>query len=208
MKTSTLTKKTIYLRVIYLLSTMIFVVSFTFPLVNVEAKERQSTDFSNSQKFNGKNFSVLPKNKKIPVTFKKKIDGDTFRVLLNKKEIKVRLLLVDTPESVKQGTAVQPFALEASDFTEKLLVNAKKIDVEFDKGDRTDRYNRALCYVYVDNKLLQSKLLENGLARVAFVYKPNTTYLKEFKEVEKQAKIKELKIWSKKGYVTKKGFKS
>lgn len=208
MKSSTLTKKTIYLRFIYLLSTMIVVVSFTFPLVNVEAKERQSTDFSNSQKFNGKNFSVLPKNKKIPVTFKKKIDGDTFRVLLNKKEIKVRLLLVDTPESVKQGTAVQPFALEASDFTEKLLVNAKNIDVEFDKGDRTDRYNRALCYVYVDNKLLQSKLLENGLARVAFVYKPNTTHLKKFKEVEKQAKIKELKIWSKKGYVTKKGFKS
>lgn len=187
---------------------MIVVVSFTFPLVNVEAKERQSTDFSNSQKFNGKNFSVFPKNKKIPVTFKKKIDGDTFRVLLNKKEIKVRLLLVDTPESVKQGIAVQPFALEASDFTEKLLVNAKNIDLEFDKGDRTDRYNRALCYVYVDNKLLQSKLLENGLARVAFVYKPNTTHLKEFKEVEKQAKIKELKIWSKKGYVTKKGFKS
>lgn len=208
MKSSTLTKKTIYLRFIYILSTMIFVVSFTFPLVNVEAKERQSTDFSNIQKFNGKNFSVLPKNQKIPVTFKKKIDGDTFRVLLNKKEIKVRLLLVDTPESVKQGTAVQPFALEASDFTEKLLVNAKNIDVEFDKGDRTDRYNRALCYVYVDNKLLQSKLLENGLARVAFVYKPNTTHLKKFKEVEKQAKIKELKIWSKKGYVTKKGFKS
>lgn len=208
MKFSTLTKKTIYLRVIYLLSTMIVIVSVTFPLVNVEAKERQSTDFSNSQKFNGKSFSVLPKNKKIPVTFKKKIDGDTFRVLLNKKEIKVRLLLVDTPESVKQGTAVQPFALEASDFTEKLLVNAKNIDVEFDKGDRTDRYNRALCYVYVDNELLQSKLLENGLARVAFVYKPNTTHLKEFKKVEKQAKIKELKIWSKKGYVTKKGFNS
>ena len=157
-------------------------------------------------KFTGKNYNVLPKNVKLPVTFKKKIDGDTFRVLLNNKEIKVRLLLVDTPETVKKNTPIQPYGLEASKYTADVLVNAKKIEVEFDKGDRTDRYNRALCYVYVDGTMLQESLVKEGLARVAFAYKPNTTYLKDLQAIEKTAKNEQVKIWSIEGYATKKGF--
>lgn len=170
---------------------------------SVEAAVKEQGSKNN---FNGKNYSSLPKNTKIPVEFKKKVDGDTVRVLINNKEVKIRLLLIDTPESVKKGSPVQPYALEASKFTEKRLKEAKKLEVQFDRGDRTDRYNRALCYIYADGVMLQESLVEAGLARVAYAYEPNTTYLKQLKKVEKNAKEKKLKIWSMPGYVTKKGF--
>lgn len=88
-----------------LLSMVVIIGSFFFPLVDSEGKENFLATTSSYQTFNGKNFNNLPKNKRIPVSFKKKIDGDTFRVLLNNKEIKVKLLLIFTPESVKQGIA-------------------------------------------------------------------------------------------------------
>ncbi|MDT1958990.1 thermonuclease family protein [Carnobacterium divergens] len=171
-----------------------------------EGKESSLATTSSYQTFNGKNFNILPKNKRIPVYFMKKIDGDTFRVLLNDKEINVRLLLVDTPESVKQGVAVQPFAIEGGQYTEKKLVNAEKIEIEFDKGKRTDHYGRALCYVYLDGTLLQESLVKEGLARVAYVYKPSTSQLKTLRRAEKSAKKTKKGIWSIPGYVTTKGF--
>ena len=43
-------------------------------------------------------------------------------------------------------------------------------------------------YVYVDGKLLQDILIEEGLARVGYAYEPNTSLLKQFQEIEKKAK--------------------
>lgn len=71
--------------------------------MNSEGKESHLADSSSYPTINGKKFTILSKNEKIPVTFKKKFDGDTFGVLLNNKEIKERLLLIDTPESVKES---------------------------------------------------------------------------------------------------------
>lgn len=44
-------------------------------------------------------------------------------------------------------------------------------------------------------------MIEKGYARVAYVYEPNTKYLNEFEEVEKQAKDSKINIWSISGYV-------
>ena len=104
------------------------------------------------------------------------------------KEFKVRLLIVDSPETAKEGKEAQPFADEAKKRTEELLTNAKKIEGSFDVGDHSDKYDRALMYVYVDGKLLQDILIEEGLARVGYAYEPNTSLLKQFQEIEKKAK--------------------
>ena len=48
-------------------------------------------------------------------------------------------------------------------------------------------------YVYVDGKLLQDILIEEGLARVGYAYEPNTSLLKQFQEIEKEKQKKQRK---------------
>lgn len=168
--------------------------------------ESITTENSDVSQFNGSNFSVLPKNKKIQVSFAKHIDGDTARFSLNGNEFKSRFLLIDTPETVKQGVSPQKFGKEASERTNELLSNAAVIEVQFDNGDRIDHYQRALCYVYVDGELIQNILASEGLARVAYVYSPNDSLVAEIKENEQLAKDLEIGIWSIEHYVTKNGF--
>lgn len=160
----------------------------------------------NLANFTGGNFSELPKNEKIQVSFSKHVDGDTARFKLNNHEFKSRFLLVDTPETVKRGVDPQPFGKEASDRTHEILETAQIIEIMFDNGDRTDHYNRALCYVYVDGVLLQNILVSEGLARVAYVSEPNTSKLAEIKENERLARTENNGIWSIPNYVTEKGF--
>ncbi|WP_409196950.1 thermonuclease family protein [Carnobacterium maltaromaticum] len=174
--------------------------------------EKNSNDSSTSQevvridKFTGGNFSVLPKNTRIVVDYFKKIDGDTARFKLNGYDFKTRFLLIDTPETVKRGVEPQPFGKEASERTNELLLHAATIEIEFDNGDKTDKYQRALCYVYVDNVLIQNILVSEGLARVAYVNSPNDSKLAEIKGYELIAKDAKLGIWSIANYVTERGF--
>lgn len=174
--------------------------------------EKNSNDSSTSQevvridKFTGGNFSVLPKNTRIVVDYFKKIDGDTARFKLNGYDFKTRFLLIDTPETVKRGVEPQPFGKEASERTNELLLHAATIEIEFDNGDKTDKYQRALCYVYVDNVLIQNILVSEGLARVAYVNSPNDSKLAEIEGYELIAKDAKLGIWSIANYVNERGF--
>lgn len=134
------------------------------------------------------------------------IDGDTI-IVINKegKEERVRLLLIDTPESVHPTEEEQKFGKEASDFAKKHLKQGEIVTLE--KGNpEKDKYGRTLAYVFVEGVNFNQLILEEGYARVAYVYEPNTKYLKEFKEAENRAKTKNLNIWSIDGYVTESGF--
>ena len=114
--------------------------------------------------------NVIASNKKT-VKFSKCTDGDTASVLLNKEEIKLRFLAVDTPESVHPTKKEEPYGKEASNYTCNALKTAKKIQIEYDNNsDKTDKYDRHLVWVFVDGELLQEKLIEEGLAEVAYLY--------------------------------------
>ncbi|MHB9652741.1 thermonuclease family protein (plasmid) [Enterococcus faecalis] len=152
-------------------------------------------------------FQTISNDQRIPADFVRHVDGDTTVLKIEGKEQKVRFLLIDTPETVKPNTKVQPFGLEASKRTKELLSTASEITFEYDKGDKTDRYGRALGYIFVDGTLLQKTLVREGLARVAYVKEPNTKYLSELEQAQEQAKSELLGIWSIPGYVTDKGFK-
>ncbi|MFV9832736.1 endonuclease [Bacillus subtilis] len=145
------------------------------------------------------------KKELVDVTLDKAVDGDTIKVTYNGNVDTVRYLLVDTPETKKPNSCVQPYGEDASK-RNKELVNSGKLQLEFDKGDRRDKYGRLLAYVYVDGKSVQETLLKEGLARVAYVYEPNTKYIDLFKKDEQEAKSEKLSIWSKNGYVTDRGF--
>lgn len=141
----------------------------------------------------------------VPVKLVKTIDGDTIKVLYNGQEINVRYLLIDTPETNHPRLGKQPFGEEAKE-RNRQLVNSGALTLEFDIGERIDKYDRLLAYVYVDGKSVQETLLAEGMARVAYVYPPNTRHLTPFEEVQATAKKKGLGIWSVENYATDSGF--
>lgn len=140
-------------------------------------------------------FNVYALSKK-EVKFSKCVDGDTARVILNKEEIKVRFLAIDTPESVHPTKEEEQFGKEASEYTCEKLKNAKTILIEYDpESDKTDKYDRHLVWIYVDDILLQKDLIEKGYAKVAYLY-GDYLYTDELKEVEEVAKKSGVGIWS------------
>ena len=152
-------------------------------------------------------FQTISNDQRIPADFVRHVDGDTTVLKIEGKEQKVRFSLIDTPETVKPNTKVQPFGLEASKRTKELLSTAAEITFEYDQGDKKDRYGRALGYIFVDGTLLQKTLVREGLARVAYVKEPNTKYLLELEEAQEKVKNESLGIWSIPGYVTERGYK-
>lgn len=133
---------------------------------------------------------------RFPAEFTRHIDGDTSVLNIDGQDKKVRYLLIDTPETKHPRTGVQPFGPEASARTEELLTNASKIEIEYDVGEKTDKYNRDLAYVYADGQMINEILVREGLASVNYVYPPNTRYLDTLKNAEAQAKAEKLGIWS------------
>lgn len=133
---------------------------------------------------------------KIDVKFSKCVDGDTAKFVLKKDEIKVRLLGINTPESVHPTKGVEAYGKESSNYTCKKLTNAKQIQIEYDpKSGETDRYGRHLVWVFVDGNLLQKDLVSKGYAEVAYLY-GKYLYVDDLKEAEERAKQKKAGIWS------------
>ncbi|GGE43677.1 hypothetical protein GCM10011391_23080 [Pullulanibacillus camelliae] len=141
--------------------------------------------------------------KTVPVT--RVIDGDTIKVKLNGKEETVRFLLVDTPETHHPTLGVQPYGQQAAAYTKKLL-EGKTIQIELAKNGGRDKYGRVLAYLFIGGKSVEKLLLEKGLARVAYVYPPNTKYLDTYRQAEKKAQDRKLNIWRVAGYVQDDGY--
>ena len=142
------------------------------------------------------NVSIKGDTTRYKVNFVEKIDGDTIVVRFNKKDLKVRYLLIDTPETVKKGVDVQKYGPEASNLNGSILSKAKNVEIEFDVYEKEDKYHRALCYVYADGKSVQKELLEQGLAEIKYVKEPDTRYLDEYKRAQNLAKANKKNLWS------------
>jgi len=76
------------------------------------------------------------------------VDGDTVKVTLDGAQVSVRLIGINTPETVKPGSPVECFGPEASQFAKDLL-DGQRIVLEFDDSQGYfDRYDRVLAYVW------------------------------------------------------------
>ena len=141
------------------------------------------------------------------------VDGDTMKLKLkNSNEvITLRLLLVDTPESVKPGVDPQAYAIEASNFAKEVLQVNDTVYIEYDSGSKTDRYGRHLGYLWYYSKennswqMFNKTIIEKGLARVGYIYSQKK-HLDTLNEAQDKAKNSKLNIWSVDGYVTDNGF--
>ena len=131
------------------------------------------------------------------VTLEKCIDGDTATFKDSSgNSYKTRFLAIDTPETVHPTKGEQPYGKEASNYTCNKLKNAKKIVLEYDENStKTDKYDRIIAWVFVDDELLQEDLVTKGYAKVAYLY-GDYKYTTQLKEKEQIAKNKKLRIWS------------
>lgn len=133
---------------------------------------------------------------RVSVKFEACVDGDTIKVMLDNKKTTVRFLAIDTPETVHPTKGEQPFGKEASNYTCNKVKNAKKLEIEYDEGSaKTDKYNRALGWVFIDDTLLQKDLVSLGYAKVAYLY-GDYKYTEDLKKEESIAKSKKLGVWS------------
>lgn len=141
----------------------------------------------------------------IPAIVTNVVDGDTIDVMFDNKEERVRLLLIDTPETKHPSKPVQPFGPEAFEFTKSNLLG-KKVGLEKDVSER-DRFGRILAYVWIEDKMHNETLIEKGLARVA-TFPPDIKYVDHFRVKQQEAQNKGKGIWSLENYAQEKGFQT
>lgn len=120
------------------------------------------------------------------------VDGDTIRVRIGDRDYPVRYIGIDTPETVDPRRPVQRFGKEASD-RNKQLVEGKTVRLEKDVSN-TDKYNRLLRYVWVDGKMINAVLVEEGFARAAS-YPPDVKHQDLFQRLERQAREAKRGLW-------------
>ena len=112
-------------------------------------------------------------------------DGDTFKCMIDGKEQTVRLIGVDTPESVnpnKEKNTVE--GKIASEYTKRYLED-RDVELEYDI-QKTDKYGRVLAYVWNGDTLFNFKLIRDGIAKPMTIA-PNVKYSKIIRNLEKKA---------------------
>lgn len=123
------------------------------------------------------------------------IDGDTVELLLGNQPERVRLIGIDTPETVSRSTPVQCFGSEASAALLGLLPPGTQVRIARDEEAR-DRYGRLLLYVYrvSDDLFVNEWLVAEGFAD-AVSYPPNDTFAKSFASLRDQAQHDRRGLW-------------
>lgn len=123
-------------------------------------------------------------------------DGDTIKVYINSETETVRLIGMDTPETVDPRKPVQCFGKEASNKAKEIL-NGKKVRLEADSTQgEWDKYDRLLRYVYLEDGTFYNKwMIAEGYAH-EYTYDSNPyKYQDDFKEAEKQAREQSKGFW-------------
>lgn len=123
----------------------------------------------------------------------KVIDGDTLEVSVSGQLKKLRLIGIDTPETVDPRRPVECFGKEASAKTKELL-GGKEVILEKDVSE-TDRYGRLLRYVYLDGVFVNEALVAEGYAE-ASAYPPDIAHQNQLEAAEKTAKEQQKGLWA------------
>lgn len=123
------------------------------------------------------------------------VDGDTIVVTTGGVEERVRLVGIDTPESVKPGTEVECYGKEASERAGELLPEGTSVVLERDLQTR-DRYDRLLAYVYraSDGLFVNEALVSDGYAQPA-EYPPNVAHSERLAAAGRQARSNSAGLW-------------
>ncbi len=135
-------------------------------------------------------------NKSLSYSVVRVIDGDTVVLLMDGKETKVRLIGVDTPETVHPSKPVEAYGKEASRFTENLL-KGEAVYLDYEAGpSKLDKYGRLLAYLYraPDGLFINLEIVRQGYghAYTKFPFKD----MEVFRHYERRAREAEKGLWA------------
>lgn len=127
------------------------------------------------------------------------IDGDTVEIeyegLTETKTESIRLIGVDTPETVHPTLGEQPYGKEASDYTKSQLVVGSEVYVEMDVEER-DQYGRLLGYVYLENgTFFNARLISEGYAQLS-TFPPNVRWVDLYTNLQAEARVADRGLWA------------
>jgi micrococcal nuclease len=138
------------------------------------------------------------------------VDGDTLIILYpssarsgdvadadaaaDSEKVRVRLIGIDAPESVKPDHPVEPFGPEAAEFARQ-FVSQGPARLRFDRR-KLDKYGRVLAYVYVGDVMLNEELVRRGLARAVHYPGDSDSLARRIRAAEQEARASRLGIWS------------
>lgn len=135
-----------------------------------------------------------PKGETVAATVRSTTDGDTLEI---SKRIRgmttVRLIGVDTPETVDPGEPVEPFGKEASAYTKDAL-EGRRVRLEIGR-DPKDDYGRLLAYLWTEDGMFDEDLLARGYGRLMII-EPNDAYEGCLAAAEQAAKDEVLGLWA------------
>ena len=119
------------------------------------------------------------------------VDGDTVELDTGER---VRLIGIDAPGQDA------PFYAEARNKLSELVLK-KQVRMEKDVSNR-DRFKRLLRYLYIGDTFVNLEMVRQGYAS-ALRYPPNVKYSRQFLDAEKEARRKQLGMWSPHAYEKK-----
>lgn len=126
----------------------------------------------------------------------KVVDGDTIAVDIDGVSETLRLIGINTPETVDPRKPVECFGVEASNKAKELL-SGKSVALEKDNSqDERDKYGRLLRYIRTKEGLFYNlEIIKQGYA-YEYTYDVPYKYQSEFKEAENYARTKKLGLWA------------
>lgn len=124
------------------------------------------------------------------------IDGDTMIIKINGKNKTVRLIGVNTPETVDPRRPVECFGIEASNKAKEIL-SGKNVKLEADGfvGER-DKYGRLLRYIFLEDGTNFNKMMISEGYAYEYTYDLPYKYQNEFKQAEKDAREAKKGLWA------------
>jgi micrococcal nuclease len=124
------------------------------------------------------------------------VDGDTIVVSVGGRDERVRLIGIDTPESVKPGSPVECFGKEASGHLASLLPEGTVVRLVGDVEQR-DRYGRLLAYVYrePDGLFVNAAMARDGFAEPLTI-PPNVAHTSELTAAARGAREGRRGLWA------------
>ena len=123
------------------------------------------------------------------------VDGDTFIAVRRGERLRVRLIGVDSPETVRPGYPVECWGPEASRLLTRTLPVGLRVTAAYQDGGRLDPFGRELWDVWLpDGTFVQAKLVRRGAAE-AVAYEPQTDHARRLDEIEARARANDVGLW-------------
>lgn len=169
-----------------LLGVLLLIVLFSFLRAQHHRNDQAATvSLSNTETHQGDLYPVA-----------RVVDGDTIVVNIAGTDTRIRLIGVNTPETVDPRTPVECFGKQASDFLKAMLPVGTMVRLQSDPTQaNTDKYGRLLRYVYLGDTLVDEEIIQEGYG-YEYTYDLPYQFQKEFRESEEYARSGQLGLWS------------